>query len=347
MKGESMYCRKCGAELVQNAKFCHRCGISTVADETGPEAPSPMAPVPGDRQPPRSGRRPGVTLLLSFLLFVNAFVFQVLGFLVGMLFGDSGELSATIGSAVGALLGIVVLGGKALLKPSKESLAMAFKKGWWAVMVSFGLFVFEVVETFVVEKATVVSDWPVRMIWLVMFCAAIGLAEEGMFRGLLLGGILDVKGSDRRGVVAAAMISALLFGVAHVEWWAIDYVDALQLVQAVLKVLQTGTLGFFLAALVIRGRSIWGAAIIHGLDDFLLMIPSIGLLGQSAEVEYVTAGENALPTIILYTVIILLYLPLVIKGRRLLKDAPAPDHGAFHKGDALQEASPRDEGSSC
>ncbi len=354
-----MYCKDCGVELTENAKFCHRCGApvwrgeTLPADESQPRRseesfaqqiganqsqglyPS-LGPIQAQsiyppQQLQRRGRRPGVTLALSFLVFVGVFVFQVIGYLIGNLFGDTGELSATLGSAVGAACGMAVLGGANLMRLDAKAIVLSFKKGWWVILVSAALCVFGLIESFVIEHGTLTQDWPMRMLWLCALCASIGFSEEGMFRGILLGGVLDVCGKNRREIMMAAGISALLFGVAHLEWWSINWLDPLQALQAVLKMLQTGTLGFFLAALVIRGKNVWGVAIIHGLDDFLIMIPSIGLLGQSAEVSYVNAGDAAIATIVLYAIVIAVYMPLVISGVKMLKEVPAPDQGPFHK----------------
>jgi hypothetical protein len=35
-------------------------------------------------------------------------------------------------------------------------------------------------------------------------------------------------------------------------------------------------------------------------------------------------------TIVAYVVVIALYVPLVVKGIRMLRDTPVPDYGAFH-----------------
>jgi membrane protease YdiL (CAAX protease family) len=264
-------------------------------------------------------------------MFVGVFVFQIFGYVIGSLFGDTGELSATIGSSIGAACGIVALGGVSLIRPDLQAVVLAFKKGWWAILVAAALFVFGIIESFVLTSGEVVPGWPLRILWLCTLCAAIGFSEEGMFRGILLGGVLDVCGKNLQGIIMAAGISALLFGVAHVEWWSMNWLDPLQVIQAVLKMIQTGTLGFFFAALVVKGESIWGVAILHGLSDLLIMIPSIGLLGESANVSYVNSGEEAIGTIFLYLIVIAVYLPLVWSGVKMLREVPVPDRGAFHK----------------
>ena len=44
-----------------------------------------------------------------------------------------------------------------------------------------------------------------------------------------------------------------------------------------------------------------------------------------------SSGADALPTVILYSVIIVLYLPIVWRGVRMLAECDPPQLGAFHK----------------
>lgn len=256
--------------------------------------------------------------------------FEIIGYLLDMVLHIGEETSATVGGAVGTVIGIVVVGGKSLLVASSASLIQALKKGWWLIASSFGLLLFGLVSVVISEGLQVADGWPFRLLTTLVLCGAIGIFEEGMYRGLLLGGLLDVCGRTRRGLFGAAIVSSVLFGMAHIEWWVLGP-DMLLIAQAVLKIVQTGALAFFLAALVIRTGTIWGGALLHALDDFLLMFISIVLSGESLEVGYVSTGPDGLEIVVLYLVMIVLYIPLVVSGVRMLKEAPIPDRGAFHK----------------
>jgi hypothetical protein len=134
-------------------------------------------------------------------------------------------------------------------------------------------------------------------------------------------------GGTRRGLVASVIATSLAFGAAHVMWTELDYMDPLQVAQAILKVMQTGIYAVFLSAQVMRTREVWGVGLLHGLDDWLLLVVGIVLGGESLETEYVAAGDDALPTIILYLVVIVLYIPLLVRGIKAIKKAPVPDYG--------------------
>lgn len=348
-----MYCKECGAELPRDARFCNYCGTPTAADEleggNTSLRPAPvskrMGPIPPDNftltvtygheslapeQKPKT--RPGwMTVLLVLLCFVLNVMFELAGYLVGSLLGIDLNTAVTVGAAIGACAGVMLLGGKSLLVPTRVSFLLALKKGWWAILVSGALMAVSLVWSAIDGETIVEPGWAMRGANMAVLCAAIGIYEETMFRGLLLEGLMDIWGGNRRGIVRAAIVSSLLFGFAHIDWIGLSYLDPLSLLQAGLKIVQTGTYGFFLAALVIRAKSCMGAAFLHGFDDLLLMIPSMVLLGGPVDVEYVSTGEDAWALVCVYVVMIVLYIPLVVKGIRMLSQVPAPDRGAFHK----------------
>ena len=69
-----------------------------------------------------------------------------------------------------------------------------------------------------------------------------------------------------------------------------------------------------LCSVVLRTSSLGGAALVHGLSDFLLMIPSLVLAGQQVTTSYVSSGEEGVSSIVLYLIIIACYLPMTIKA---------------------------------
>ena len=326
-----MYCRECGAKIQGDAMFCPECGYAVVpygdnmTDGTSFEVPAQAQVV---ARPKRSATR---TLLLCFLWAVISFVFQILGYFVGMLPVLDETLVSTTFGALGSCLGIVVLGGGSALVPRKDSLLLALKKGWWVIAVALGLMSLEIGFAAASGELVVEPGWLGRLGYITLLCLAIGVSEETMFRGLLLGGLLDCFGRDRRGLYTAVIITSVVFGMAHIDWTGLNYLDPLSILQALLKVAQTGIYAFFLAALTVSAHEVVGVSLLHGLDDLLLMIPSMVLLSGSLDVEYVSTGEDALAIVIFYLVVIALYTPLLITGKHMLDKAPLPELGVFHK----------------
>jgi membrane protease YdiL (CAAX protease family) len=101
---------------------------------------------------------------------------------------------------------------------------------------------------------------PVQILMLIVFTALIGIAEEGLCRGVILGAFLP------RGPVQAAVISSLIFGSMHL----IQMFYGMDLSTALLYVIYAALIGFGFAAPYIRGGgAIWPLVLVHGLYDFL------------------------------------------------------------------------------
>ncbi|MBQ9005074.1 MAG: CPBP family intramembrane metalloprotease, partial [Atopobiaceae bacterium] len=154
--------------------------------------------------------------------------------------------------------------------------------------------------------------------------------EEGMFRGLLFGGLLARLGERKNGIWWAVIISSVAFGCAHVTLDDFDPNNLLTFAQGFLKVVQTGIYAVMLCAVVLKTKNLVGAMLVHAIDDWLLFVVAIGLFGEPLETEYVSAdSEEGLATIIFYLIIIALYLPTFIKALREIKRIQAPQFGPF------------------
>lgn len=313
-----MYCTDCGNTLPDGAAFCPECGSAVGTSSRKPK-----------RQPRSRGWSTfALCLLFMFLMIVG----EVIGYVVGMGLGLDVDTSATVGGAVVSVLAVVVLGGGRLLVPTRAAMLEAFRTGWWLLAVNFGLAAFDLASVLLDESFVVAPGWPLRVLNVAVLCLAVGLSEELVFRGLLLHGFLAVQGGTRRGMVAAVVTSSLLFGIVHIDWSTLDVHNALQVGQAVLKVLQTGVFGLLMAAITLSSRSVIGPALLHAISDFLLMVTYVGLQGESTDIEYVAESETeAWGVIMLYGFMILLYVPFVVKAVRMVREHPVPDHGALRR----------------
>ncbi|MGD8625202.1 MAG: CPBP family intramembrane metalloprotease [Anaerolineae bacterium] len=99
----------------------------------------------------------------------------------------------------------------------------------------------------------------------------VGFVEETVFRGVLLYALVRVWGTSRRGLFAAILTPALLFGVLHLLQLTTDQSPA-----ATLAVIVNGVVGgFWLGALVRRWGSLWPGVILHALSN---MVAQVGVL---------------------------------------------------------------------
>lgn len=290
-------------------------------------------------------------LFLALLAIIGTIVAQVIGYIValGLHIPENSLAFTTVVqmlSAGSAALAMVVLGGAAWLRPSKKDVREMFRIGWPIIAVSAAILLFAGVS-FVVEGSSVASDWLSNLAITAVICLGIGVAEEVMYRGVLLNAVLAVTGRSHRGTMVGVVIISILFGFAHVSVIT-DFADPLLATQAILKIIQTGLFSILMCSVVLRTHRLGGAALFHGLSDFLIMIPTLVMAGEQLTTNYVSAGDEGVTTIVAYLVIIAFYLPLAIKAWRRMHHEQVTYRGAFmehastHK-DAVLPAPPMDQ----
>ncbi len=292
----------------------------------------------------RSGRNGVVTLILAFLSCSLIVVAEVVAMLALLPFGlPEDSIWFTIGPEWGGALAamgcVALLGGKRALRPKKGEVAYVFRFGWWCMVVAVGLLIFELVD-YHLQGYQIVEGWPQRLAETMLLCLGIGLLEEFMFRGLLFNGLLAAMGDSHRGVVWATFICSVAFGIAHIDF-SEDFTDVLSVIQALLKVVQVGGYSIMLCVMVLRTKSLYGVSLFHAVDDFLIFLPSVVLYGESTDVDYVATGDEAYYSIAFYLIVIVLYLPLVIKALRELRRGQDVWRGLF-----MKNSEPNDGGSS-
>lgn len=269
-------------------------------------------------------------MLLALLALVVAFIGEAI---LGYAFYDLGldeNLAFTLGGAISSVVLVCALGGRRLLRPTRRGMGGIFRLGWWLLVVSAFLGGMDL-YSFLQDSSQLSPHWVANVANLALLCLCIGIEEECMFRALLLGGLQARLGGRRSGLVVACVLSSLLFGCAHISFGDVAWGDPLQSGQAVLKIAQTGTYGFVLAVAVVRDESISGAALFHGLDDFLVMFVANGLLGEANTTNYVSSGSDAAYTLFFYGLVTILYLPVVWRAARELAHVGLPRRGSFYR----------------
>ena len=303
-----MYCHNCGSTVPDGAMYCPACGTQlTRRSGRGPDVIATQ-----DEVRPK-GRR-GSKTLLAFAMFLLVPIFEVIGYLIGGGLGLDVNITVYVGGAVGAVIGMLVLGWRDLVTPRASAIKESLRMGWWLLACDTLLLAFEVYSFASGGSWHIDDGWPLRTLGVLVMCLGVGVCEECMFRGLLFGGLLSRKRGTDADVQKMAVIASVAFGLAHVEWWALDYGDPMSWTQAILKVVQTGMLGLFLTAVTVKTRNITGCMLLHGLSNFMLMVTSVGLMGDTPDVEYVTSGPDSVAVVFTYIMVILMYVPLLVSA---------------------------------
>ncbi len=112
--------------------------------------------------------------------------------------------------------------------------------------------------------------------------AEIGMAEEFIFRGIILNLFLDKFHKTQKGIYASIAASSIIFGMAHIT----NIFGGVTIKGALVQAAGAVVLGALLAAIYIRTKNIWVVVIIHAFNDFSSLIGS-GFFGISSVVSQI------------------------------------------------------------
>ena len=125
--------------------------------------------------------------------------------------------------------------------------------------------------------------------------AVVGVAEEFLFRGLLLYALVRVWGTTRRGMLAAVTLPALIFAVLHI----LQVASGNPLDGALMTILNALVGGLWLGALVLLGGSIWPAVLIHAAGNAVVQLGALSVSGFDPGVgNYALATAAELPVLV-------------------------------------------------
>ena len=153
------------------------------------------------------------------------------------------------------------------------------------------------------DLAIVFPDSPLALANLIYYFPA-SLMEEAMFRGLTLLAMFLAWGSTPKGLVKAALLSSLLFGLIH-----LFNIVELPIEVVFLEVLVAAMLGFLWAAITLATRSLWPAIILHWLTNAAVNLKLLGI-------------NNFQETFSMHLARAFFFIPLVVFGAYLIWKLP-------------------------
>ncbi|TVP74914.1 MAG: CPBP family intramembrane metalloprotease [Gemmatimonadales bacterium] len=279
--------------------------------------PSPPA-IPVPARPSSSG--PDTPSPGQALLFVAglALLYVVVGVTLQILFGEAGMAMAQVGVFLLPALLLVRLGGFSARRTLALRPASARGVAAAALLMAGGLplawllawlqsFVIPVPEELLQALTDMIlTDDPVRIVWLVLLVAVLpAICEEVVFRGVLLSGL-----RSRLPVVGAILLSGVVFGIFHLA------------PGTAFRFLPTAWLGILLAWIVVETRSIFPAILMHFLNNGAILALTLWPVSR----EMASATGEAPPVLLLVPGLI-----LFVAGARLLREEgrhlQAMDHG--------------------
>ncbi|WP_409484530.1 CPBP family intramembrane glutamic endopeptidase [Arsenicicoccus dermatophilus] len=269
----------------------------------------PLIP-PAD--PPHALRSPRTRVAVGFGM---AILGLVAGALVARPVGDQSWASA-VQHLVAAVLGVGLLArlGQGSWLTRTAGVGRAWRAGWGLLAVGLVAGAFTLLGVTTGLTRPPVHRWPA----MVLNAAATGVAEETLFRGVVLVALLERAGVLGRGRVdlpratTPVLQSAAIFGVFHL----VNLTGTPDRPVAVLtQVGYTALVGVLLGAVLVRTGSLLGVAVLHAVFD---LIGDVGdaLAGGGAEPA---AGDLPWAGAVITLLLVLPCLPL---GLRLLRRGP-------------------------
>lgn len=151
------------------------------------------------------------------------------------------------------------------------------------MLILYGLFLLLGISN--MAGQTLIPAW--QIVLFALRCILIGVAEEGLFRGVVQELFLDIFGKDtRKGVMLSIFCAATVFGLNHFQ----NLLAGVTMTAVLIQVISAVAAGLMFGAIAFRsGRIIWPMVLIHALIDGSSFIYSGILTGTSSDVDSVNS----------------------------------------------------------
>ena len=189
-------------------------------------------------------------------------------------------LAAVAASRPRALRAPRLCGGRGLLAWALYVLAVGLAAGLASLVVQ--------------PQGAALDASPLHVMQVAALCLLTAVFEEGVFRVLALDAFAPALGGGRRGMLRAALVSAVLFGALHVSLGA---------AASACKPVQAALFGLFMAAMYFGTRNLWTLVAVHAAFNFLYAGPQ--LLAGNLQQTYVTGDPIDFVLLAVSTVLLL------------------------------------------
>ncbi len=122
---------------------------------------------------------------------------------------------------------------------------------------------------------------PLGIIYGIVMLFGIGFREESIFRGIVVNNIAKKYIKDRKGIFITATVSGIMFGLVHI----INIFVGGDVFSVTIQSIVAAGIGFYFAAVYLRGGSLWALIIMHSLADAASLLPSIFTLNNGTTID--------------------------------------------------------------
>ena len=224
-------------------------------------------------------------------------------------------LQVTSGHTIMGLVLVWLLVKLGMLKDARFTHPREWRAVW--LIWPFLLFTLLNLEEVISGKLEIDTSWPGLIILFILLNLSIGFAEEVMARGVVLNLLLRKWGDSRQGVYGAVLVSALLFGAAHLFNLITGHLPPLA---ALTQIGYSIAFGVVFAACFLRNNSIWPVIIMHAAVDFAGGLRHIRVGGANQTPVANNTIEAAITALIIS-------VPLLLYGLFILRKVEPRDRG--------------------
>lgn len=155
-----------------------------------------------------------------------------------------------------------------------------------------GMYPLVIIANSLFDKLTSLPDDPLlpagRILTFFLGMTLVGVAEEFLFRGVIAQTLLEHFGTSRAGIWKACLLSALLFGAAH-----LTNLLSSEPFGVLMQCVFAASLGLMLTAIYFRTGNIWVTVFIHAAMDITSMLIG-GLYGTQNIVDTVSSYDASM-----------------------------------------------------
>jgi len=198
---------------------------------------------------------------------------------------------------------------------SKGSLKFAFcRSSYQLILCSLSL-----ILALISDLKFLNNNWLSIIISSFSISVSVGFFEEGLYRGIILNGLVRLMPKNKSGLYKAVIVSGLFFGFIHVwSYMTVIGTNPLSIiVQMTSKTISTGSLGILLAVIYLKTKNIWVCMIIHALNNFPLFV--LVTIFEIKNVQYVDTSMDLMTALFSIPSVFLIGIPNIIIALFVLK----------------------------
>ena len=208
---------------------------------------------------------------------------------------------------------IIAFGQKDVFKFSLKSFKSTFVVG--GVMTAFTVY-YLITNMYksIRDYGTPTTDGRFIVLYLVFLAVGAGIREELPTRGFLMTFIQKAFGNSKASYIVAMAVSSIFFGLLHTS----NLKGVTDPTPIYAQIIYAIGIGFFLAAVYLRTKNLWGNMVLHFLFDLGLMVYPYIYQGRS-DLDVLIAewlGSNIILKSIIITVVSVLIGLFLIRGSK-------------------------------